>query len=399
MPNCLDEITVLAYNTQCTFSDISLFQDALLKLEPALMQDIRKSSSLTFQLVSDLSNKLKKVSSVYDHVGALAFCLEKDLKEILTSHSPINIKDWDVDDALHSFAEKAIRQYSLRGLNAPKPHIEVVDEFPEPFSKMSWEAFCPDASDAKQYGIKPGIYFLRNQAEPLLSEILVAHELVHYYAGKNNSELLGRGLEDGLAELLGSLFIGRKLFGETATKNIYRNEYLLPEMDSFYQVYVDYTRIAIVLLLNYGLNYLFSLISSGRKSIKEAENAIFLKGIESLSQNKVLELSPVERNFLYFVENVLETYIRTLVVNPLDYRVSQFVKPGSTIDIICTSSGFPHVLVEEALDRLQTEVFIVLSSKERVQCSDTEMLLNNKMLRYEIPEGLIGKLKIEIQGN
>ncbi len=121
---------------------------------------------------------------------------------------------------LHDDLTFCVNELQRHGADIDKPLFDIVDKLPSPFDKFKWAAFCPDSEDEKRYGIPKGIYFRKDSFRPYHTRVLLAHEVVHTISGKRDPDLLAMGLEEGLAEIVGSMFLGTKLVGPKIATNL-----------------------------------------------------------------------------------------------------------------------------------------------------------------------------------
>lgn len=64
--------------------------------------------------------------------------------------------------------------------NYDKPNIQIVDSFPHPFEKSNFKAMNFNEYQAQYYHCQKGIYLLEKYTAHGISEIMLAHELMHY---------------------------------------------------------------------------------------------------------------------------------------------------------------------------------------------------------------------------
>lgn len=373
-------------------SDINSLVSAFLKIFQLYPTSEEISDIVT--LLRQLQPPLELAAKSGDwSVRSLAICLLQDLKTAIRASVPSSFVEWKAESSLRTFANKCVTQLNSFGLHAPDPRICVVDKFPPPFEAMVWEAFCPDSTDEISYGIKPGVYFREDETGPIYSEYVLAHELIHHYAGQTHTELLGRGLEDGFAELIGSLYLGYLFLGPLITKQLYRTTMLEPNLDSFWEIYVDYTRLALTALREFGLQFLMDMIGKGRKAIKELELKMLMNSnwLDS-KPHAGTHLSKQESDFFSFANHTVNCHLRTMMVDPIDMIIAPLSMPGETVSSLSKLIDAPHSAVRRSFDRLQSRVFVVLHQDGEIHASDGQMLNKAGVIRYKINPNNLNRL-------
>ncbi len=305
--------------------------------------------------------------------------LAEDLRRIrdaLKSGGPSS--DLDPNTQLQEFLPKYIDLLANLGLHADGPQLYVVDRLPFPYTEMPWEALCFDAADASTHGSPPGLYFLSSKLEPWYSAYVLAHELIHVIVGRVNPHLLARGLEEGICELLGVMYLSREVLGTNLTRNIYRLTILGSATDTFWELYLDYTRQAFFLYRRFGLAGLVSLLLAGRDAIKEMERRLAVAPDEVTLPSGNWDAATSS-----LCDELLLTRIRHLIVSPLAWYAAQRVAPGDSIQSLAAKCSIPTALAEEALAELQDKIFSVVTADGRVEYSDAAWLVEAGELRYE----------------
>ena len=183
------------------------------KVTKALEVDIKLASSLAQQ---EITNEV-----------AFNFLVSKDLMKIQKQIGDMPEEDY-FRQKIEGFYSLILDHYAKLGLKFSPPKYFIVDVFPDPYSMMDWVAFAPDLADEQEFGIPTGLYLLESEIAPYYSELTLAHEMVHAIVGEVNPRLLGRGLEEGIAELIGTLYMGCKLFSSEIAKNVFIHTRLVP---------------------------------------------------------------------------------------------------------------------------------------------------------------------------
>lgn len=286
----------------------------------------------------------------------------------------------EIDKRLDEAYTKATKMLRDLGLKFSDPDFFIVDQFPEPYHKMDWVAFAPDKADQEQYGIKSGVYLLRSELAPYYSELTLAHELIHVIIGISNPYLLGRGLEEGIAELVGTLYIGSYLYSPRIARNIFLHTRLGGDSSQLNRLYFDYTRQAFLIYRHFGLDGLIYLIQSGRDLIKEVEE----KCLSGKSDDLSLPAGHWDVQLTNLAEDLLLGFIPNLVVSPLAAYIAKFVTPTKTVEEIAAEANADPGDIARALEEIQERTFTLLVDKEGVAYSDLPFITKSRSLRYEV---------------
>jgi hypothetical protein len=261
------------------------------------------------------------------------------------------------------------------------PKLYIVENFPAPYDKLKAEALAPDKADEEMYGIPLGIYFLKDFLAPYYSAYLLPHEIVHVIIGKPNPYLLGRGLEEGLADLFGSIYGGMYILGENVTTNltIYNR---LSHLSSYWDIYRDYLRQGAYIYHRFGFDGIRELILGGRDIIKKVERQL-LKGIWDLD----LPSGNWDKKLDCVLDYLLSTFIRNLVVSPLAKYLSAYISVGDTVSGILREHNIDRTQGRRAIYELQNKVFVLLiNEKGTIDYYDDWI---SEHLRYKIPKRYI----------
>jgi hypothetical protein len=245
---------------------------------------------------------------------------------------------------------------------------------------MDWVAFAPDRSDERNYGIAAGIYLKAADLAPFFSEMTLAHEIIHCAVGAVNPELLGRGLEDGLADLLGSLYLGKRVLPVEIVRNVYMHGRLGSELEQANRLYVEYARQAYAVYLRFGLDGIVQLVKGGREMIKTTEELMLSGRISAISLPK----GTWETELDALAQDVLMARVPTLIVSPISLYVAEHAVAGASVSDIARSSEMESQVVRQALEELQARTFTLLLDGDRIAYSDLPFIARSGALRYEV---------------
>jgi|HubBroStandDraft_6_1064221.scaffolds.fasta_scaffold02740_1 hypothetical protein len=306
--------------------------------------------------------------------------IAKDVQKIL---APLRTKSFPpVTDELQATAKRLRSEFRHMGLGAKTPPIYIVKSLPQPYDGMGWEALTIDREDCRKYRIPPGVYLNRGRLRPRISAIQMAHESIHFIIGQKRADLLARGLEEGLCEILGSVYLGAKLFGTDVARRVFIMNQLGGQITPFWDLYVEYTRQAAYLYRQFGLTGLLHLVRRGRAAIKSVEAKCLVGNLHAIK----LPSGKWDSQLSKLLEIVTSTYVRCLVVSPLARYTAEFVETGSTVRDIARNSGLAEPRVIAALKELQAKTFCLVLSENRVDYSDVGLLLRTNSLRYSLAE-------------
>jgi hypothetical protein len=269
------------------------------------------------------------------------------------------------------------------GIEVSQPICHIVETFPPPYQERTYAILTADAGDQQKYGVSPGLYIARDKMRPFYTEALVCHELIHVALGEKSPELMGRGLEEGIAELLGSIVIAYHQLGpdpvfwiETFTRNT-------SVYDLFWEHYNDFLRMAYLLYTKWGLDGLLALVAQGREAIKEVERTLIRGGAGEIPSPGD-GATEIPGDLAALIERVILGFPRSMVVSPVARVVADHCFPGRSVKEIAAATGFEEATTVEAVKEL-AESAVVLGRRADgfvVTSSDLDLYLDGGLLRY-----------------
>lgn len=315
--------------------------------------------------------------------AARQFLMAEDLRLIIQSaeiHRNTIENETDFKDSLLTCRDESVRLLGELGLSIDPPNIYIVEELPSPYERTNFAAMAPDSADEEKYGIPKGIYFLKPLLRPIYSRFMLVHEIIHSVLGESSSQYLGRGLEEGLAEIVGAFYLGSQILGKEIVKTTFYHNRLGYGIGQFWQLYLDYARMGTYLYNRFGMDGLVTMLKGGRQKIKEIEKLCF--------QAKYQEIKLPSGGWIDDITDLVNfitlTFSRDFVVSPLTYYTARYVEQGDTVQDIVAKSGLTREIVKDALTELQDRVFVVVVSDNRVDFADTQMLISANAMRYEV---------------
>jgi hypothetical protein len=318
---------------------------------------------------------------------ALAWLVEaelSDVRELLNDPSITDRIDAESVDAERGLEEARARLLPLLerlGLGASTPPVFVVERLPDPYGSRGFAALTADAGDQAKHGIEPGVYFVKDRLRPYYSKYLLAHELIHVYLGMRSPELLARGLEEGIADFLGSFYLAPRLLGEDIASEIfvYNRLYYPPRQQ--WDMYLEATRQATYLYGQLGLKGLKELLGRGRRAIKETERDL-------LSPKQRLPMESAgdwDDDVTAMSARLTMTAPRSLVGSPEAVFLFPLAEAGLSVREVATRAGLPMDVVSAGLKELEERLgVLVLRADGMVVSSSDARFFGPTYLRSEI---------------
>jgi len=268
------------------------------------------------------------------------------------------------------------------GLGVDDADVFVVDSFPAPYESRQFAVLAVDTGDQEAYGIQPGLYFHRRALRPFYSEYLMCHEIIHVILGNKNPELLAHGLEEGLAELIGTVHLSRQLLGTEMTKNIFIYNRLNGDYNPLWEQYLDFTRAASALYYRYGIDGVFKIVEGGRARIKEVERSIFTEQWHDIGLQSTNPQGP-EADLLDYLMLI---YPRATIASPLAYHIARYAKAGASVREVAAAA---RVSVSDCMTGLNelAEEFNLLGLRDDgsvIIWSDCELYSEVNAIRYRL---------------
>lgn len=277
-------------------------------------------------------------------------------------------------------------EFLSHGMQPPEGAIRFVEHFPAPFADRNYMALTLDAGDLKAHGVEPGVYLAERLVVPVFTEPLILHEYIHVGFGERDPNLLCRGLEEGVCELLGSLYLGAKAVGVAAACNCFMYSRIRARQPELWSTYLQFTRQALTVYRRHGMAGIFALVRGGRALLKEIERLLWERRQDRLD----LPASDVDTDFLAYAEWLTDVIARQMSVSPTAYHVMQFAHTGSTVREVAAQAGLPHETVLQALEELSGYPRLVTLRADKAVISFAEDIhgFPPQFLRYRVPTEL-----------
>lgn len=368
--NILDHIIAKTYNANCEFANFNNFKQALLKYG---MNGNAENCKTIYEVKQNLINNLAKLNNNYEE-KAFIRVLHEDIDKILFQSN--NVYRDNIDEiGLKTTMRKYLKLLKKLNIYVTSPKFYVVDAFPKPFDNTDWSAFCPDAEDERNYGIPKGIYFLKKHIRPYYSEILLAHEMVHSLCGESNPELFAMGIEEGIAEIIGSLYLAGNVLGINAVSNNFAYTRFNRNANLLWTLYLDHTRQAYLLYRKYGIEILAYMINKGRCEIHNIERKLFSKEQFIFNFSSKTYLGEEFDNML---EYLLLAFTPNYVVTPLQKILIREAKEGVMIKEICDKVQMPTEIVKAELSKIAFATSLFMLDEDKIGYSNVELYKTSK---------------------
>jgi hypothetical protein len=295
---------------------------------------------------------------------------------------------YNIEHMLNNCRDRAVELLQEIGICIDIPKIFLVPELPAPYHKRGYSAFTADRGDSEKYDIQPGIYFPIKSLRPFYSEFLLFHEMIHVILGQISPYLLGRGLEEGLAELVGAMYLSSRILGKDLTVNLFIYNRLSSEYPRFWELYMDATRMATLLHQRFGLEGIVELLNSGREVVKQVEECCLRMRFDQID----LPHGKADMELADIADYLSLAFNRSLVVSPLAKYLSRYVQAGCTAEQILQNARVDITAGLKALQELENDVLLASFSSEGsepdhrvVVWSDCDRLAQGSIIRYDIP--------------
>lgn len=318
----------------------------------------------------------------------LSWCIHHDLHNVSCGVKLLKGVSQSESGFFNDF-QTVLDVYSENGIITDDIYLEIVSSFPKPYSEFNFWAMSYDISDKTKYGLKPGVFLKEDYLMPFYTPFLIAHEIIHSLIGKKNSTRLARGLEDGIGDVLGSLFIAGENMPYSLCETMLFHSRMHYPQGQFWQTYQNNTFQAFVLHEIVGITGLFEIVKrcqlESRTFIKNIELMLHQQDyqgiIDSISGNISKPDIRIQGTYRKF-----STFPQSLSVSKLAYRVAHSVQIGISIEDISKSTGLKKDEVVAALEELNTRVFLVVEKDNLIVVDETKEMLKIGALRYIVEE-------------
>jgi hypothetical protein len=299
------------------------------------------------------------------------YCVVKDLERLREAAKKIVIEN--PLESIPKHFEKFVKIISAEFPEFQPPSLRIVESFPKPYDRMNWSAMAPDKEDEEEYGIEPGIYIKKDHIIPLVTENILAHELVHKLVETFDTHGFPMGIEEGIADLYG-IYLLTHIYSPTTISNIFITFSKYGKRTRPSKLYESFTTIAYLnIYLPYGLEGVREAIRLGRKKLGRLNTELLGGKIRSFRSGDWNEkVDQVMRIYLSFPND--------LYVSPTAKYVADFLKQGDTVKTLAKKTCLNETSVKKALSELQ-ELNLIVTDGKRVPIVAEHLL---PYLRYQL---------------
>ncbi|WP_143202424.1 hypothetical protein [Amycolatopsis sp. CB00013] len=270
-------------------------------------------------------------------------------------------------------SEKTVRdRFEQLGLHPVASKLNIVERFPEPFDKFDWAAFAPDREDEQEFGIPQGIYFKRSRLRPLYSQALYAHEVIHTITGQVDPHVYVGGLEEGIAEVIGTCYGGLAMMPPKVLKNMLVYGRHGVERPKIWSLYRDHTRQAMLLYCEFGLTGLSTLVTRGREAIHAAAATVLDGSYKKLD----LPRGKFDSDTLSILEFACLGFIPSYAYSPIDCLLALHVRSGMTVTEVSHAASIDPSIAKERISSIASESALFVLNGSKVGYSNVERLLS-----------------------
>ncbi|MDX6743811.1 hypothetical protein [Actinocorallia sp. A-T 12471] len=384
MPTLSDYLYSGIYRRSCRFGNIERFVE-LVGTRADLTRDCGAEAAR--QQLRALAEGFRASTPIEDEQDALGELVAADLASVAEAGFDDIEAAGTTEQRLAAAGPAIQRKLVSAGVPVEDSPLRVLEEFPPPFNQFGWSAFAPDREDEENFGIEPGVYFLRDRLRPLYSELLFAHEVIHTVTGKKDPEVFAMGLEEGIAEVVGSCFGSLAVLEPSVIKNalVYGRHGV--DRPKLWSVYLDHTRQVYLLYQEFGLAGLAALIREGRTAIHRAEELVLRGRYKELK----LPRGNWDPDTGAILEFVCCGYLPSHVFSPIECLLASHAEAGRSLSEVCERANVAPAVGRPALESLAAKSALFVRDGDRIGYSNVaryravEESGPVKVMRYHLP--------------
>ncbi|MEV0001798.1 hypothetical protein AB0H28_05845 [Micromonospora sp. NPDC050980] len=266
---------------------------------------------------------------------ATRWLLAEELRSIADAEVPAAVVP--AEQALHDAVAPVRARLAALGLPLDDRPVSVVDRYPAPFGDVGLAAFVPGRDQARAAGTELAVHLRRDRLRPFHSVTILAHELVHTVTDRAGTPYGIKGLEEGLAELLGCCWAAAAVVPAPALRAILLHGRQGAGRAPLWTVYGDHLRQAALLYREYGLTGLAALVTAGRERIREVEVAVLTGRHRDLD----LPRGGWDESTARLLDGLTGGSLPSYVLAPLDLLLADHVQDGRTLAEVCALADVP----------------------------------------------------------
>lgn len=360
--------------TECSFGDYLNFADRFIKnFEP-----LPYSKKSVLKQINALIKQYKRVAGVINNEKAEKILLAKDLEKVC--HTLQNVRIPRPEQDLKKSYVKLKELCKKQGLTNKFPKCFIVDSFPRPYHKMNWICAFFEKDEEDDH-IIPGIYLRKDRimyaysiTKNLCHEII--HIIINQYTKKDNT--IARGLEDGICDFYGSVYLFGLLHGFEKARIInYYSKFCYHVKADLVDYYRESLCLACLLYKHIGLTGMKELIKKGRNQIREAEKLCL--------QGKYDKIKVKRGGWNKELDKIADYYLsiqHSFCVSPIAYYIIALIKPKMKIKDLIKNNNLDKKSTMKVLKELQNKFFLITVNKGKICYDTTKNYLEVGAMRY-----------------
>jgi hypothetical protein len=369
------------YLSPCRFANVEAF---VAGAAPFLDLDEVVTAEVAPEILRRAAAALDVPGECADDATAARRLTAAQLREV--AQAPLSMSGGPAEYSVVNASKRVRQRLGSAGLDVGTIAVVIGTCLPEPFNESGLAAISMSAADAARYDVEPGVYLRLSRLRPFYSITLAAHELVHTVAATRAGGS-GKGLEEGLAEVLGTCFAAADVVPRTALRAILMHGRYGAGRPRLWSIYADHSRQAALLYREFGIAGLAALVSGGRDAIAEAEIAI----LEGRHRELDLPRGPGDATTTWLLDYFCGGFLPSYVVTPLDLLLLDAVEDGAKAADVCAAAGVPVAVGAERLDLLATSTALftladgVVSGSILPRYREAELGSGQPVLRWLTP--------------
>ncbi|MCW3818286.1 hypothetical protein ONA91_27930 [Micromonospora sp. DR5-3] len=340
-PTMRDWLFAGIYLAPCRFAKAEAFVSGV---EPHLPLDDVVPVGVATDMLRRAAASLDGDGGCADDVTAARQLTAAQLREL--ADAPLMLASSGTEHAVIAAAGPLRDRLTAAGVDVAAMTVTVGSVFPEPYAASERASISLGASQAARHQLEPGVYLRLSRLRPFLSITQAARGLVHAAAaaGPDGSD---RGLEQGLAEVLGLCYAAATVVPRTVLRSILIHD-RHRAASSWPGVRSGHLRQAALLYREFGIAGLAALVSGGRLRIAEAEVAILTGRHRELD----LPRGPGDEVTTWLLDHLCGGLLPSYLVSPLDLVLLDAVQDGASVADVCAAAGVPVSVGTARLERL-----------------------------------------------
>ncbi len=331
------------YLAPCRFANVAAF---VAGVEPYLPLDVVVPAGAATEMLRRAATALDGDGDCPDDGAAARRLTAVQLREL--AEAPLTLSNGRTEHTVTAAAGPLRNRLADAGLDVAAMTVSVGSVYPEPFAGSGRASIPVGRAEAARHQMEAGVYLLLSRLRPFSSVTRAARGLVHAAAAAARAGGSGRGLEQGLAEVLGLCYAAAAVVPRTALRAIlaHGRHRAAPPRPA---IHSDHLRQAALLYQEFGIAGPAALVSAGRREIADAEIAVLTGRHRELD----LPRGPGDEVTTWLLDHFCGG-LPSYVVSPLDLVLLDAVRDGAGVAEVCAAAGVPLTVGADRLARLST---------------------------------------------